>query len=269
MWVPNAIMRLIEKKVWHTLLIPHHKIQSLSEHLILPFPPTRWIEALGTRLGAHRPECKQNLDRQVASSLAKFVREHAPHALSRQEPHAVTRHQMLLERSVNVMDTIIESFDKKAGSSKRVGKHNDNLIVASLLASLQFRDRSSLASVWEGLIKGVVPKTLQHCVFDTSAPLPHASTICKKQIYVDATYERLFGEQLLNADGPIFLCCDSSVQAKTDWMLSMIDFIPQAKLLECVDAFHTLMRAAAEWTQAWESDNVLAMETVVARIKSS
>lgn len=79
--------------------------------------------------------------------------------------------------------------------------------------------------------------------------MPSASLASKRALAFDAALSWVHGELVQEQKGPIYMYADSSVQAKTDWLLSMYDWISDTNLEPCFSAVHTLMDSSKDFQE--------------------
>ena len=79
---------------------------------------------------------------------------------------------------------------------------------------------------------------------------------------MDAALALLHRAVLDESEGPIFLWCDSSPQLGTDWLLSIYDFIPKCRVVQCFHAANKLtssVRAFCNAVDDMDPDEVEAL----------
>ncbi len=94
-----------------------------------------------------------------------------------------------------------------------------------------------------------------------------AGSISRSQLFVDAALCRFWMSRWGEA-GPLWMWADSSPQAGTDWLLSVVQFIAEADVVECVQAVKLLRTTTEEFKELEDlSDEVVDRQIAVTRMR--
>lgn len=78
---------------------------------------------------------------------------------------------------------------------------------------------------------------------------------------LDAAFAIAFRDVMAKRSGPMYLWVDSSPQAGHDWLLSIFDYIPQERLVECMHHAQVLWQSTEHIYTAFQNGDSVSIET--------
>ena len=129
----------------------------------------------------------------------------------------------------------------------------------AMLAAMNLKNRSQLRDTLE---EGLASIDTSISLNVTGARITSGSTISRKQLIVDAALCCHWRQLLQAHDGPIYVFADSSPQAGTDWLLSILTLIKARDLEACVRSSDYLASSVDEFKAAVTAQDTDAMQTI-------
>ena len=131
------------------------------------------------------------------------------------------------------------------GSAAVADAKNDNAqrLINTLQAAHHVRNRSRLAATMTAFQRMMFPDALQGFVKAVSRRPVSGGTISKTQVKLDCAFSLLYRDVWKSQSGPLYLFTDSSPQLGTDWLMSIVDYVPDEKLAECFEQALELKRS--------------------------
>ena len=79
------------------------------------------------------------------------------------------------------------------------------------------------------------------------------------QVVLDTAFAVVYRRKMADMSGPLYLWVDSSPQAGFDWLLSIFDYIPENKVLECLHHAHALFQSKGNIVAALQTGDLDAI----------
>ena len=269
--VPALPLQLLLRGAWRHLLLDgrmfiqrfNHRSRAEAWQKQLNFPSQDWLQMLKLRARHERGSSGADLrreplrfDAEHAHSLSAFLREQADHILKGIDtPEKQAECQFFLEDQVMRLRTVEKVAEQRwqvAQGYVREKMRPDRLL-HGLLAAMNLRDRSKLPeTLRHGLESAGVRDVSGNAVQQLAKLAPDSSQIQRSQFRIDAALCRYYAEEVF-ARAPadfLYLWADSSPQAGTDWLLSIVRTVPQEHVFACIRAGRRLEASVAEFEEA-------------------
>ena len=129
-------------------------------------------------------------------------------------------------------------------------------MVWAWLACFLFNHRKDFTTdtVRDAIVRSCVPKHMQDLVAAVWLEQPSSATLSRRQLALDLSFALTFGYSMATLDGAIFIWADASVQRKTVWLLSTMDYVTASNLRRCYDAAIALSQSTDAFMMACDSD---------------
>ena len=236
----------------------HPVIQALG------FPRDSWIEGLrasGRLEKFVHTRSRGFFDPIQAAGFAEQLRSWAPMILDASGEEEGPQAIMILEQAVLRLDEL-SNREKFGDSACLLGRNKaikPEQIIRALTAAMHLKNRGTLR---ETVAKGIAASDRAFDVDITKAQLASGSTISRHQVIVDAALCCIWRDIFRQHDGPIYVFADSSPQAGTDWLLSIVMLIRADDLQECVSSANVLESSVERFrlaVAAKDTDEMLAI----------
>lgn len=92
--------------------------------------------------------------------------------------------------------------------------------------------------------------------------VPGSSTISKRQVQVDAALCCFWRRRLVHEDNSLFLWADSSPQAGSDWLMSLMLIIKSTELWQCLQSSFAIALSVIDFMEAHSQDDTDRLEAL-------
>lgn len=194
---------------------------------------------------------KLQLTPEFANTLATELRRLYPEVHERGNPEEQMNLKLFLEEAC----LRLRSFASigVGGSSFANQKVQPDAIVKALLAAMNLRNRAQLGETFNLAFQSLFPG---HSAIPTNDfKVLSAATLSRKQIEVDSSYCCFWRDRFESHKGPIYVYADSSPQAGSDYLLSIVTLIDDCKLPDCMQAACFLEQSVGSFQEAYAADD--------------
>lgn len=194
---------------------------------------------------------KLQLTPEFANTRATELRRLHPEVHKRGNPEEQMNLKLFLEEAC----LRLRSFASigGGGSSFANQKVQPDAVVKALLAAMNLRNRAQLGETFNLAFQSLFPG---HSAIPTNDfKVLSAATLSQKQIEVDSSYCCFWRDRFESHKGPIYVYADSSPQAGSDYLLSIVTLIDDCKLPDCMQAACFLEQSVGSFQEAYAADD--------------
>ena len=226
-WLPEPVAILIQHGRWNQLLM---LCRYYREGMPIPHPVPEWISERQADLLQNIGNVDVPFHAGVAAVLAQYVRKSCKRVLDGMPKADADALRFQLEGAVAALDSVqgAKTFADTHGQRSRaatIQKAQQTLSVLLALRLARSCESSATEAMLDHSIEATVPIVLRTAVKQTRFDLPSGSTVSRQMLSLDAAIAAMRAKDIESETGPLFLYCDSSVQAKSDWMMSTLESI--------------------------------------------
>eukprot|EP00971_Amphidinium_carterae_P352264 6492516-Amphidinium_carterae.1 len=274
LWMPDPLLFLMKQGAWAGLICQQRWLEGWRNTRLrqlfepITFPHNAWLEQLRARnlLHANIPDETSSLQGYLnpasAASMAYTLRKHSTTILEAVAEDDLEDEQIKMESLVRYLDRVSQTTLPKGPQHV----YDASRIILALLAAMLIRNVHELQTVvWAGLAaaaphlsRSAIQQMLGAC------KLPSGATLSKKQLRVDAAlccyWQRRFAEQQFS----IYVWGDSSPQAGSDYLITILELVKKDFLIEALGACHRLWTSVQALQEGAYRDDLPAIAEIAA-----